>query len=102
MNEKPLEEQIRSALRQVIDPELGINVIDLGLVYELKVQNDHATVVMTMTSPAGPLSAYLSESIRKNLVQLVPGIKSAEVEFVWDPPWSPEKMTGEARRQLGF
>ncbi|MHB8483873.1 MAG: metal-sulfur cluster assembly factor [Nitrospiria bacterium] len=101
MNETPLEEQIRSGLRRVIDPELGVNVIDLGLVYALKIQDDHLTVVMTMTSPACPLNAYLSESIRKTLVQSVPGIKSVEVEFVWSPPWGPEKMTDEARRLLG-
>lgn len=101
MSESSLKEQIQSVLRGVIDPELGVNVIDLGLVYELKIQDNHITVVMTMTSPACPLSAYLSESIRKTLVHSVPGINSAEVEFVWDPPWSPEKMTAEARRLLG-
>ena len=102
MKERPLEEQIRSALRQVIDPELGINVIDLGLVYNLEIQSDHVRVVMTMTSPACPLHSFLSDSIRKAVVSSVPGIKSVEIEMVWDPPWGPEKMSEAARRQLGL
>ena len=101
MNESLIKEQSLSVLRRVIDPELGVNVIDLGLVYELKIQDDHITVVMTMTSTACPLSAYLTDQIGKNLVLSVPGIKSAEVKLVWDPPWGPEKMTDQARRLLG-
>jgi metal-sulfur cluster biosynthetic enzyme len=101
MDEIPNEERIRTELRQVIDPELGVNIIDLGLVYELKIQDNELRVVMTMTSPACPLNVYLSDSIRKILIRSFPGIKSVTVDFVWNPPWSPERMTQDARRLLG-
>lgn len=102
MSGNSLKEDIQSALREVIDPELGVNVIDLGLIYDLKIQDDELKVVMTTTSPVCPLNAYLTDSIKKVVLESFPQIKSVEVEIVWEPPWSPQKMSEHARRLLGY
>lgn len=99
---KPTEEQILEVLRQVIDPELGINIVDLGLVYGVEIQNTHVRVKMTMTSPACPLHDYLSEMVHTAIEYSVPNVRSVEVLLVWDPLWSPARMSEEARRQLGW
>ena len=102
MIENPLAGQVRSELKKVIDPELGINVIDLGLIYDLDIRQNHLKVVMTMTSPACPINAFLAESIKSAILATIPQIRSVEVEVVWEPPWSPQKMSEEARRLLGY
>jgi metal-sulfur cluster biosynthetic enzyme len=99
---KPTREQILESLRQVIDPELGVNIVDLGLVYGVEIQNSHVRVRMTMTSPACPLYEYLSEMVHTAIECSVPNVRSVEVMLVWDPPWSPERMSEEARRRLGW
>ncbi len=88
-------------LRTVIDPELGINIIDLGLVYQASQEGTLARVQMTMTTPACPMGPYLEEQVKESLLSVPLGISEVEVEVVFDPPWSPEKMTPEAREQLG-
>lgn len=95
-------DQVREVLRGVIDPELHINIIDLGLVYDVKV-NDDATidVKMTLTSPGCPYGPYLLHQVRDTLRSLK-GIQDGRVEVVWDPPWGPDKMTEEVRLELGF
>lgn len=96
----PLD-QVLNALRQVVDPELGINIVDLGLVYHIEVHDTRVQVTMTMTTPACPLSAYLKERVEAVLRQQVPDIQSVEVQLVWDPPWRPTMMSEAAREQLG-
>ncbi len=96
----PLD-QVLDALRQVVDPELGINIVDLGLVYHLELQDAHVQVTMTMTTPACPLSAYLKEKVETSLRQQIPDIQSVEVRLVWDPPWRPTMVSEAARQQLG-
>ena len=98
---EPTEEQVLEALRQVIDPELGINIVDLGLVYRVEIGGGRVRVSMTMTSPACPLNAYLSEMATSAIFSSIPQVRSAKIDLVWDPPWSPERMTEEARRRLG-
>lgn len=97
-----IQDQVRSALRWVIDPELGINVVDLGLIYDVVVQGDQVRVDMTMTTPACPLNAYLSSSADSIIRNLVPEIQSVDVNLVWDPPWNPTMMTAQARELLGW
>lgn len=106
------ESGIREALREVIDPELGINIVDLGLVYGIEVEDARVRVVMTMTTPACPLSGYIEGLVRSAVAPLVAppnqgrdrGAESSppriEVSLVWDPPWSPEMMSPDAKRQL--
>jgi metal-sulfur cluster biosynthetic enzyme len=93
---------ITEALRQVYDPELGVNVIDLGLVYAVEVnEQGHVTLEMTLTTPGCPMHESLSEGVGAAL-QGIPGITSGELRLVWEPPWDPSRMTDEGRRQLGF
>jgi metal-sulfur cluster biosynthetic enzyme len=95
------EKQVRESLRQVIDPETGVNIVDLGLVYDVEILNGHVRVVMTLTSPACPLNAWFSEKVKSVVESSFPNVQSADVVLVWDPPWSPDSMSQEARRQLG-
>ena len=92
---------VRQLLRDVIDPELGVDIINLGLVYEVLVDPGRVVVRMTLTTPGCPLGAYLDDEVTRCLAQL-PGAPRVVVDLVWDPPWDPGLMTGEARRQLGW
>ena len=93
---------IYEALRHVYDPELGVNVIDLGLVYDVDVnENGHVTIEMTLTNTGCPMHESLGEGVGAAL-QEIPGITSGEIRLVWDPPWDPSRMTEEGRRLLGF
>lgn len=96
------ESDVLEALREVIDPELGMNIVDLGLVYGVDVQGDHISVEMTMTTRACPMSMHLKSQAESAIFQNIPGLKTVEVRLVWDPPWGPEMISKEARRQLGW
>ncbi len=96
------ESDILEVLRKVIDPELGINIVDLGLVYSAEVADDRVHVVMTMTTPACPMNSYLTEQARSRLTEELAGVKAVEVELAWDPPWAPEMMSPVAKKQLGW
>lgn len=85
-------------LRSVIDPEVGLNIVDLGLLYGLEVENARAVVRLTMTTPACPMSSYIKQEVGKAL-QRVPGLERAVVETVWEPAWSPQMIAPEARRR---
>lgn len=100
----PLSEGlVRRLLRTVIDPELGVNIVDLGLVYDIAVDGETGAVAieMTLTTPGCPLSGYLDDRIRGCLAQL-PQVRRVGVELVWDPPWDPEMMSDAARGALGW
>ncbi len=89
------------ALKQVIDPELFVNIVDLGLVYDIT-RNDHDVVVtMTLTSPACPAGPQLVSEARTALEKM-PGVNTAEIRLTMSPPWTPEMMTEDARDQLGI
>jgi len=92
---------IDEALRTVIDPELGVNIVDLGLVYDAEVTDGRATVLITTTTPACPLGPYLSDGIRWALLKL-DGILDVDIEVTYDPLWSPDLMTDLAKQQLGW
>ncbi len=96
----PVELEVLRALRAVLDPELGIDVVSLGLVYETSREGDRARVVMTMTSPACPLGEVLVEDARTAIESMVQGVRHVDVELVFEPPWTPDRMSPEARRQL--
>lgn len=96
----PTEPDIREALRGVIDPELGVNIVDLGLVYGVEIENDLVRVRMTMTSPACPLGDYLKELVDASVRGRVAGVRRVDVELVWSPEWTPDRMSDEARQQL--
>ncbi|NMN93516.1 metal-sulfur cluster assembly factor [Antrihabitans stalactiti] len=94
-----LLDDLEEAMRDVVDPELGINVVDLGLVYGIAVENDIALLDMTLTSAACPLTDVIEDQSRNALVRsgLVEDIK---INWVWVPPWGPDKITDDGREQL--
>jgi metal-sulfur cluster biosynthetic enzyme len=95
------DDDVLSALKQVIDPELGINIVDLGLVYRAERIGDVVAVRMTMTTPSCPLGEMLLEEVRGALHEKYPQAAQVSVELVWEPAWSAELMSPAARRQLG-
>lgn len=101
-NGEVTEEQVRETLKHVIDPELGINIVDLGLVYEVDVSDEGSVhidyTLTTMGCPIGPLIEHQMQSLLAN----VPGVKEVEAEMVLRPPWSPEMMSEEAKAALGY
>nr|WP_026410928.1 metal-sulfur cluster assembly factor [Actinomadura oligospora] len=91
------DEEILEALRDVVDPELGINVVDLGLVYGVTIADEVATLDMTLTSAACPLTDVIEDQAHSALEGLV---KDVKINWVWLPPWGPDKITDEGRDQL--
>jgi metal-sulfur cluster biosynthetic enzyme len=96
------ELQVMAALRDVEDPELGISVVDLGLVYSVEAHERTIRVAMTMTTPACPLHASISQAAEEAIRSHLPEVAAVTIEIVWDPPWNPKMMSQAARRQLGW
>ncbi len=96
------EKSILEALRAVNDPEVGVNVVDLGLIYSTEIHGHNVRVVMTMTTPACPLHAYLAEEVREAILSQREDVENVAVELAWDPPWSPEMISADGKRQLGW
>ena len=94
------EDAVREALRQVLDPELGVNIVDLGLVYEVHVDAHDVRIVMTMTSPACPLGDYIKQLIESEIASRLPDVERTDIEFVFEPRWQPEMMSDAAKRHL--
>jgi metal-sulfur cluster biosynthetic enzyme len=90
-------------LREVIDPELQLNIVDLGLIYDIRIDQNTGIVAveMTLTSPGCPLS-YVFEELIPAACKKVEGVKEVEINLVWDPPWDPEKISEDAREELGM
>lgn len=89
------------ALRAVIDPELGLDIVSLGMVYTVTVAGGDVAIEMTLTTPGCPLHASIEADVKHVLGQC-PGVDSVSVELVWDPPWSPDSMSDSAKSSLGF
>ena len=99
---RALESQVIEALRSTYDPEIPVNIYELGLVYDIEVEAEGAVLIrMTLTSPACPVAGTLPPEIELKL-RAIPGVASARVDVVWDPPWGPDKMTEAARLQLNM
>jgi FeS assembly SUF system protein len=97
-----LQAAVIEALREIFDPEIPVNIYDLGLIYGVEVdENADATVTMTLTTPHCPVAESMPGEVELR-VSSVPGIRVAEVNLVWDPPWGPHKMSDEARLELGM
>src|SRR5215471_11649704 len=98
----PLRERIVAALRTIYDPEIPVNVHDLGLIYDLKLnERNEASITMTLTSPNCPVAASLVGEVQRK-VAAVPGVTAATVDLVWEPPWDKSRMTEEAALLLGL
>jgi FeS assembly SUF system protein len=96
-----LYDEVIAALRQIHDPEIPVNIYDLGLIYGVETDNGHAVVTMTLTTPHCPVAESMPGEVEIR-VCAVPGIQSADINLVWDPPWDPGKMSDEARLEMGM
>jgi probable FeS assembly SUF system protein SufT len=102
-----LDQQVWEALKTCFDPEIPVNIVDLGLVYDMRVSDleegsgKRVDVKMTLTAQGCGMGGYIAQDARQKLLEL-PGIEEADVEVVWDPPWSPQMISAEGRQQLGM
>lgn len=96
-----LQEKVLEELKSVYDPELGINVVDLGLIYNVEIlENNDVTVTMTLTTPGCPLHNSITSGVRY-CAEGIEEVRNVEVNLVWEPAWTPDKMTADGRRALG-
>lgn len=95
-------ELIRNALRKVVDPEIGANIVDLGLVYRIELSERSLLVEMTMTSPACPMGDLIVDDAHAELDRVLPADVSVNLQVVWEPPWNPSMMSEQCRLRLGW
>ena len=101
-NAMPDDEAVREALRTVDDPEAGMNIVDLGLVYVVEVRDATVDVDLTMTTAACPMTDMIVEQAHAAVQAIVPPEAAVNINLVWDPPWTPDKMSGIAREHFGW
>ena len=97
----PTEEDVYEALEEVIDPELGLDFVSLGLVYDVVIEGDEAHITFTLTTPACPIGPQVSEQM-KEFVGEIDGVESVYPKMVFDPPWTPDMMSEDAKFALGY
>jgi metal-sulfur cluster biosynthetic enzyme len=97
----PTKDEVVDALRAVEDPELGMDIVELGLLYDVEVEGPKVKVIHTLTSMGCPVGPMIQQSIDE-MATAVPGVEEVEVELTWDPPWTPDKMSDDAKFILGF
>ena len=95
------EEIIRESLKGILDPELGLNIVDLGLIYDIAIQDGDVHIAYTLTALGCPIGPMISEQIEETVLAL-PGVKKAIAELTFSPPWDPSRMSDELREELGF
>lgn len=95
-------EQIRTALRKVVDPEVGANIVDLGLIYRIDLADNKLLIEMTMTSPACPMGEMIIDDAYAELDRILPADCQPEIKLVWEPPWAPSMMSEKCRLSLGW
>ena len=96
------EENVRKALQQIDDPELGINIVDLGLVYEISIEDGAVSVLMTLTTPFCPVGPMIKNQVDTVLKSSLRDVKKGSVEFTFNPPWDKDMMSDEAKDELGL
>ena len=101
VNCEVMEKEIWDSLKRVMDPELQIDIVSLGLIYGVSFEKAEAKIKMTLTSPGCPLAGVIEQLIRKELLA-IKEIKSINIEIVWEPPWTQEMMSEEAKAELGY
>lgn len=95
------KEEILNALRKVYDPEIPFSIVDLGLIYDIQIKDGNVHIKMTLTAPGCPMHKVIGEWV-KEAVKQIKGVKDVTVEFVWDPPWTPDRMSPKIKAMLGF
>jgi metal-sulfur cluster biosynthetic enzyme len=98
----PDEDQVLDALRKVVDPEAGVNIVDLGLIVALRRRPDEVGVRMTMTSAACPMAGMIVDDVHAELEAALGPRVAVDVQLVWEPPWTPQRMSAAARERLGW
>ena len=98
----PTEEDVRTALRSVIDPEVGLNIVDLGLIYGVEILDNKLHIDLTMTTPACPMAEMILDNARQVLAALMPAGAEIELNLVWEPTWAPDRMGEYARKYFGW
>ena len=97
----PTKDEVIEALRTVEDPELGMDIVDLGLLYDVEVEGPKVKVIHSLTSMGCPAGPMIQEDIQ-NVASSLEGVDEVEIELTWDPPWTPERMSDDAKFILGF
>jgi metal-sulfur cluster biosynthetic enzyme len=95
------KDEVIEALKEVYDPEIPVNIVDLGLVYDVEVSDGEVAIEMTLTAQGCGMGPYIAQQAEWRVAEL-PGVEDVEVELVWDPPWSPELITEDGKRLLGL
>ncbi len=95
------KKEVMKVLEKVMDPEINISIVALGLIYGIDINGSNAKIRMTLTTPHCPMGALIVEDVR-NAAKKIKGIKNVEIELVFDPPWSPERLSKDVRKKLGF
>jgi metal-sulfur cluster biosynthetic enzyme len=96
------DDAVRDALRQVEDPEAGMNIVDLGLIYGIAIEDKRIDIEMTMTTAACPMAEMIVDQAHAAVAGIVPAVVEVAVHLVWDPPWTPDRMSGIARDHFGW
>lgn len=96
------QDQVRDMLRKVVDPEVGINIVELGLIYRIESMPAHVLIEMTMTSPACPMGDLIEDDARQELARGLPPGRQVELRLVWEPPWDPSMMSESAHTHFGW
>ncbi len=94
-------EAVKDALKDVLDPELGYNIVDLGLIYDIEVEDGGARILLTTTTPGCPATAFIRQAVEARTAS-VPGIETVNITMTWLPPWSPDRMSNDAKAYFGF
>jgi FeS assembly SUF system protein len=97
----PTVEDVYTELRQVYDPEIPVNIVDLGLIYDVKLENDACRIQMTLTAQGCPEARNIPEVVKRRVVE-IEGVETCQVELVWEPPWTPQRISANGRRILGL
>jgi len=95
------KQDVMKVLKECYDPEIGISLVDLGLIYDVQVKNDKVHIKMTLTTPGCPMHAHMVNDVEQKMKK-IKGVKGVKIELVWDPPWTPDRMSKEAKKNLGF
>ncbi len=98
----PTKDEVVEALRRVEDPELGMDIVELGLLYDVEVEGPKVKVIHSLTSMGCPAGPMIQEDIHAVVAAMSPDVEDVEIELTWDPPWTPERMSDDAKFILGF
>jgi len=95
------KDQVYEALHECYDPEIPVNIVDLGLIYDVEINEDKVNVKMTLTAPGCGMGAMIASEAQQKILQ-IPGVSEAKVDLVWDPPWDASRISDEAKQKLGI